>query len=197
MARQQTNKIIREEKKIAKGRGGTIHQGHFSFIVSFLLSSRVFLFVLFISPFGRFGVWCVVQRGGIGDGGAFRGDDLLLCARPCLCNYIPQIPTEARGWAIIGSTMRVIFHYSFILMVIMSESAHGRGIRLVLSCHRCWLCGRTRTALMLLLFLRGSFLSTNLFLFIYLFGFFFLPGTQVFSCTLKPALLWLLVADQR
>ena len=139
MARQQTNKIIREEKKIAKGRGGTIHQGHFSFIVSFLLSSRVFLFVLFISPFGRFGVWCVVQRGGIGDGGAFRGVDLLLCVRPCLCNYIPQIPTEGRGWAIIGSTMRVIFHYSFILVLIMSESAHGLGLRSVWSCHRRWL----------------------------------------------------------
>jgi len=68
MARQQTNKIIG-----AKRRDRTIHQGHFSFIVLFLLSSHVFLFLLFISPFEGFGFSCVVQRGI-----AFQGVDLLV-----------------------------------------------------------------------------------------------------------------------
>lgn len=54
-----------------------------------------------------------------------------------------------------------------------------------------WLCGRTQTG-MYMLFLKGSFQSTNQF-----FCFcFFLPGTQVFSCTFEPALSWFLVADQ-
>lgn len=39
-----------------------------------------------------------------------------------------------------------------------------------------------------MLFLKGSFQSTIQF---------FLFGTQVFSCTFEPALLWLLVADQK
>lgn len=66
-----------------------------------------------------------VGGGGWGGGVAFQGVDLLLCVCPCLCNYIPQIPIEAGGWAIIGLTMRVIFDYSFITIVIMSESTHA------------------------------------------------------------------------
>lgn len=68
MATKQRNKIIRGGKHTAKRRDGTIHQGHFSFIVSRLLSSGVFLFVLFISPFERFGFLCCTKGAGWGKG---------------------------------------------------------------------------------------------------------------------------------
>lgn len=104
MARQQTNKIIREENNTAKRREKTIHQGHFCFIVSLVLSSCVFVFVLFISPFERFGFSCVVQRGGLGVGrGPSGGSTYYLCL--CLCNYIPCISIEEIGCAIIGLTV--------------------------------------------------------------------------------------------
>lgn len=119
MARQQTNQIIEKtEKNTTKRRDGTIHQGHFSFIVSLLLSSHLFLFLLFISPFERSGFSCVVQGGGMGRV-AFQGVDLLfvflgVCLCPCLCNYIQHISMEEMGWAIIGLTMwAIVSSFSF------------------------------------------------------------------------------------
>lgn len=57
-----------ERKPTAERRDGTIHWGHVPFIVSGLLSSALFLFVLFISPFERFGSCCVSNKGGEGVG---------------------------------------------------------------------------------------------------------------------------------
>lgn len=114
MATKQRNKIIRGGKHTAKRRDGTIHQGHFSFIVSRLLSSGIFLFVLFISPFERFGFLCCT-KGPDGGGAAFQGVDLLLFMC-CFCNYIPEIPIEAGSRAIIGLTIPVNFDYSFVII---------------------------------------------------------------------------------
>lgn len=63
-----------------------IHQGHFSFIVSLLLSSCVFLFVLFISPFEGFGFSGVVQRGGTGGGGLPGGRLIIVCV--CVTEHV-------------------------------------------------------------------------------------------------------------
>lgn len=115
MATKHRNKIIREEKYTAKRRDGTIHQGRFFFIVSRLLSSGVFLFVLFIYPFERFGFLCRTKGGGRGRGGLPGGWLIIVCVC-CFCNYIPEIPIEERGWVIIGLTILVNFDYSFVII---------------------------------------------------------------------------------
>lgn len=66
MATKQRNN--KRRKTYSKEEDGTIHQGHFSFIVSQLLSSGVFLFVLFISPFERFGFLFRTKGAGRGRG---------------------------------------------------------------------------------------------------------------------------------
>lgn len=106
------SRIIRISEE--QGRGGTMHQGHFSFIVS-LLSSGVFLlflFVLFIPAFVQRGGWA----GTLGWGYLSRGS--ALCVRitmqegglwPCLSNYIrPYFHSKERAAAIIGLTLLLI-----------------------------------------------------------------------------------------
>lgn len=132
MARQQTNKIIRGEEIQRRGGIGQSTRDTFPLLSLFFFHLVYFcLFCLFLHLKDL--VSHVLYKGagwleGGGGGGSLPGGWLIVvcvCVCPCLCNYIPQIPIEAGGWAIIGLTMRVIFDYSFITIVIMSESTHA------------------------------------------------------------------------
>lgn len=198
MAGQQTNKIIRGGRgKKVQGRGGIGQSTRDIFpLLSFFFFHLAYfcLFCLFL-PFERFGFSCVVQRGGMGGRVAFQGVDLLLCVWvcvcPCLCNYIPQIPKEEGGlcynWLDNASKFLIVLFWRLLWQNLQTSHAWTPPAALL----TVW-----QNSNWYVLVLKGSFQSTNL-VFFFLSLSLLLPGTQVFSCTFEPALLCLLVADQR
>lgn len=127
MARQQTNKIIGEEK--IQQRGGVEQSTR----DTFPLLSCFFFYLLYFCLFCLFLhlrdlVSYVLSKGAGGRGGcSLPGGRLIIivmpvCVCPCLCNYIPRISIEEIGWTIIGLTMWVIVDYSLVWIILPSES---------------------------------------------------------------------------